>query len=47
MSGGMKILPEFPPARGTIIKEMTKGWEQNAPGLLYIPTQPVPQKRRR
>jgi hypothetical protein len=47
MSGGMKILPEFPLAQGTIIKEMTKGWEQNAPGLLYIPTQPVPQKRRR
>jgi len=27
MSGGMKILPEFPPVQGTIIKEMTKGWE--------------------
>jgi hypothetical protein len=47
MSGGMKILPDFPLAQGTIIKEMTKGWEQNAPGLLYIPTQQIPQKRRR
>jgi hypothetical protein len=40
----MKILPEFSPDRGTGTTELTKGWEQAAPGLLYMRPQHLPLK---